>query len=435
MRTFKTAFMSLLLALALVICMSPLTVAVAKVDLDFVVWSYGVDTILDNIEKFEAKYPDIDVTLSDFAWEKYKDVMVMRFVGKTPTDVTYGSDHWLQEWAAPEWIVPLEDYFPQALRYKDELAPYTVEGMTYQGKLYGLPYYADMITFMYNEEMLKEAGFAKPPETWDEVVEQALVMKEKEIVEYPIMFQFLDICPWYIEVFLSMVYSHKDYRMFDAELDPIFDKEGTAAHKVAQWLVDGMQKHKIINPASLETTEIPLVKAFGSGHAAFVILPKYTLAQLQTPGALPLSGQFRMALMPGETHGTLGFVRFYCMTKMAVDRGKDVVDAALKFMEYFGGKTDGEYKVVKRWALDRGLGFGQLPLYDDPEVVAAINKWGDVELEKAQAKLARSKEALTPFYGSWSLELQRELNKALLGQKTPLDALKAAAKKWGEMKR
>ena len=435
MRTFKMAVMSLFLALALVICVGAFTVAVPKVHLDFVVWSYGVDTILDNIEKFEARYPDIEVTLSDFSWEKYKDVMVMRFVGKTPTDVTYGSDHWLQEWAAPGWIVPLEDYFPQALAYKDELAPYTVEGMTYQGKLYGLPYYADMITFMYNEEMLKKAGFAKPPETWDEVVEQALVMKEKGIVEYPIMFQFLDICPWYIEVFLSMVYSYKDYKMFDDKLNPIFDKEGTAAHEVAQWLVDGMQKHKIVNPASLETTEIPLVKAFGAGHVAFVILPKYCLAELQTPGAHPLSGQFRMALMPGETHGTLGFVRFYCMTKTGVDRGKDVIDACWKFIEYFGGKTDGEYKVVKRWALEKGLGFGQLPLYDDPEVVAAINKWGDVKLEKAQAKLARCKEALTPFYGRWSLELQRELNKALLGEKTALDALKAAAKKWREIKR
>jgi ABC-type glycerol-3-phosphate transport system substrate-binding protein len=27
--------------------------------------------------------------------------------------------------------------------------------MTYEGKVYGLPYYADTITFMYNEKILK----------------------------------------------------------------------------------------------------------------------------------------------------------------------------------------------------------------------------------------------------------------------------------------
>ncbi|MDR7520806.1 MAG: extracellular solute-binding protein, partial [Armatimonadota bacterium] len=286
-----------------------------------------------------------------------------------------------------------------------------------------------------NEDMLKRAGFTKPPATWDEVTRMALAMKEKKIVEYPIMFQFQDITPWYIEVFLAMVYSYKNYQMFDANLNPIFDREGTAAHKVAQWLVDGMRVHKIINPASLETTEIPLVKAMGAGQVAFAVLPKYNLADLNTPGAHAQAGKFKMALMPGETHGTVGFVRFYAMTKMAADRGPEVRDAAWKFLEYFGGRTDGQFVVVKRWALEKGLGFAQLPLYKDPEIRAAINRWGDVTLEEQQAKLARAKEALTPFWGTWSLEFQKEMNKALLGQKSALDALRAAAAKWREMKR
>ncbi|MDQ7843525.1 MAG: sugar ABC transporter substrate-binding protein [Armatimonadota bacterium] len=407
----------------------------APVQLTFTVWSYSTDVILDNIKKFEAANPGIKVALQDFAWEKYVDVMTARFVGKTPTDLAYSSDHWLQQWAAANWIVPLEDYFPQVNAYKPDFAPYAIEGMTYKGKLYGLPYYADTIIFIYNEEMLKRAGFSAPPATWDDVTKMALAMKEKKIVEYPIMFQFQDITPWYIEVFLSMVYSYKDYRMFDTNLNPIYDREGSAAHKVAQWLVDGMRKHKIINPASLETTEIPLVKAMGAGQVAFAVLPKYNLADLNTPGAHAQAGKFKFALMPGESHGTVGFVRFYAMTKMAADRGPAVREAAWKFLEYFGGRTGNEFVVVKRWALDKGLGFAQLPLYKDPQIRAAINKWGNVTLEEQQAKLARAKEALTPFWGSWSLEFQKEMNKALLGQKSALEALKASAAKWREMKK
>lgn len=426
-----------LVASLLVVLMVTAAVALGAtpIQLTFTVWSYSTDVILDNIKKFEAKYPGIKVSLQDFAWEKYTDVMTARFVGKTPTDLAYSSDHWLQQWAAANWIVPLEDYFPQVKAYKPDFAPYAIEGMTYRGKLYGLPYYADTIIFIYNEEMLKRAGFSKPPATWDEVTRMALAMKEKKVVEYPVMFQFQDITPWYIEVFLSMVYSYKNYQMFDANLNPIFDREGTAAHKVAQWLVDGMRKHKIVNPASLETTEIPLVKAMGAGQVAFAVLPKYNLADLNTPGAHAQAGKFKMALMPGETHGTVGFVRFYAMTKMAADRGKAVQDAAWKFLEYFGGKTDGKFVVVKRWALEKGLGFAQLPLYKDPEIRAAINKWGNVSLEEEQAKVARAKEALTPFWGTWSLEFQKEMNKALLGQKSALDALKTAAAKWKEMKK
>src|SRR5690606_40892360 len=63
--------------------------------------------------------------------------------GQTVPDILYSSDHWLQQWAAAGWVVPLEDYFPEAAQVKETFAPYAVEGMTYNGKLYGFPYFAD----------------------------------------------------------------------------------------------------------------------------------------------------------------------------------------------------------------------------------------------------------------------------------------------------
>lgn len=50
----------------------------------------------------------------DASWFAYHDVMVTWFFSKTPVDVLCGSDHWLQEWAAAGWSVPLEDYYPWA---------------------------------------------------------------------------------------------------------------------------------------------------------------------------------------------------------------------------------------------------------------------------------------------------------------------------------
>jgi len=422
-----------LMALTVVAC--AVAVAAAPVQLTFTVWSDGIDVIQDNIQKFQARNPGVKVALNDFPFERFTDVMTARFVGKTSTDISYSSDHWLQQWAAANWIVPLEDYFPRVAAYKPDFAPYAIEGMTYNGKLYGLPYYADTIIFIYNEDMLKRAGFSTPPVTWNDVTKMAVAIKQKKIVEYPLMFQFQDITPWYIEVFLSMVYSHMNPSMFDTSLTPTYDSDSSAAHKVARWLVDGFRTTKIINPVSLEMSEIPLVRAMGAGQVAFAVLPKYNLADLNTPGAHAQAGKFKMALMPGETHGTVGFVRFYALTKMAADRGKEVRDASWKFLEYFGGKTGGEFTVVKRWALENGLGFAQLPLYKDPKIRAAINKWGNVTLEEQQAKLARAKEARTQFWGPWSLDFQKEMNKALLGEETPLQALQASAAKWKELKK
>ena len=51
-----------------------------------------------------------------------------------------------------------------------------------------------------------------------------------------------------------------------------------------------------------------------------------------------------------------------------------------------------------------------------------------------QAKLARSKEGLTPFYGTWDVFARAELHKAYLGQESAMEALNNMAAKWNELK-
>src|SRR5260370_29782741 len=119
------------------------------------------------------------------------------------------------------------------------------------------------------------------------------------------------------------VYWNKKRAIFDKARNPAYDTESSTAHKVDRWLVDGSRTTKIINPASLEMTEVPLVKAMGAGQVAFAVLPKYNLADLNTTGAHAQAGKFQMALMPGETHRTEGLARLYASTKMAADTGQD----------------------------------------------------------------------------------------------------------------
>jgi hypothetical protein len=73
-------------------------------------------------------------------------------------------------------------------------------------------------------------------------------------------------------------------------------------------------------------------------------------------------------------------------------------------------------------------------MYDDPEVVAAIKKWGDVNLEKEQALKARIKEGMTPFYPAWDVFTRAQMHKAWLGQVTVRQALQASGAKWSQLK-
>ena len=138
--------------------------AAQDITLEFVVWNYSLDTIQDNAKKFEAENPGIKVKITDYTWPDYHDSMVLRFRGGTPTDVAYVGQDWLPAWAAAGFLAPLDDIAPADVLadLKSDMAGFSLSDMTYNGKLYGLPYYADTISFIYNKKILEDAGIAVP---------------------------------------------------------------------------------------------------------------------------------------------------------------------------------------------------------------------------------------------------------------------------------
>ena len=124
------------------------------VTLQMVVWNYSIDTIQDNLREFEAQYPGIKVELTDFPWTEYENALVLRLRNRTPTDVIYGGQDWLPAWAAAGFLAPLDDVVSaeQLAGLKADLAGFALSDVTYQGKTYGLPYYADTISLLYNKK-------------------------------------------------------------------------------------------------------------------------------------------------------------------------------------------------------------------------------------------------------------------------------------------
>ncbi len=221
--------------------------AQSTTDLSFVVWNYSLDTIQDNIARFEAANAGTKVTLADYTWNDYFDTMVLRFRGSTPTDVMYCGEDWLPVWALAGWLVPIEDQFPEIDKYKDKVANYAVRDMTYNGKLYGLPYYADLITFQYNAKILADHGITMPQD-WDQVLAACLKLKQAGM-EKPFVYEYDQTLPNFYQAFVSQVYG-RGGRMFDDNLEPLFTDPNSEAFKHLQWLQDAVTKHEIVGSKS-----------------------------------------------------------------------------------------------------------------------------------------------------------------------------------------
>jgi multiple sugar transport system substrate-binding protein len=398
----------------------------------FATWSAAVDTVKSHIAAFEAE-TKIKVAYSNSPWAQYRESMITKFVGKAPIDTLWVSDSWLPEWAEAGWILPVDQY--KVLTDNSDVDKFCVDSMTYKGKQYGITYYTDYMAFIYNAEMLGKAGITDPPKSWAEVVDQAKIIKDKGLSQWPVLISMAQES-WLIEFMTAMVYSSGG-DFVDDNGNAVMQDPANGATAALKWLVDAVQTHKILSPSCVETGELAVLKAFSSGDHAFGLIPKYRLRTLNDPAQSKIAGNAKIALMPTGakgSHATVGWMRFYGMTPRAQADAPRAADT-VKLMAWFGGKADGEYKFQKMLFKDVGSGFGVKSLFNDPEIRAAYASYGDVDLIGQQQSLARKKDVVTPWFGEWNDVNGTAWQQAIMGKVTVEQALNTSAAKWTELKK
>lgn len=401
--------------------------------LNFHTWSAAVDTVKSHVNAFEAK-TGIKVNYSNSPWAQYRDSMVTKFVGKAPLDVMWVSDSWLPEWADAGWLAPINGY-PELMKYNAEVDDFANQSMQYKGKQYGLTYYSDYMAFFYDAEKLKKAGIKEPPKTWEEVVQQSLQLKKAGICEYPLMLSMARES-WLIEFLTAMVYSNGG-RFADDNGNPLMADPQKGAHKALQWIVDAVNKHKIVSPACVEIGELNGLKSFTSGNHAFAMLGRYRIRTLNDPKQSTIAGNVKQALMPagpGGSNATVGWLRFYGMTQQAA-ADKQRAANAVKLIEWFGGKADGKYQFQKMMFTDIGSGFAVKELFKDPEIKASYAKYSDIAMYEKQQQLARKKDVISRWFGEWDEVNGSAWQSAIIGKSSVADALKKSMVAWNDMRK
>jgi multiple sugar transport system substrate-binding protein len=406
-------------------------------------WTYDNAKVRDNIAKYEAwmakgKPPmQVKVQMSDAGYGEFDTFVTTRNAAGKPFDVLYSSDHWLAKWAAAGWVVPLEDYFPDVKKYASDITAFSRQALTYRGKLYGMPYYADAMYFVYNKKMLADAGISTPPTTWKEVTQQALTIKQKGLSAMPVLVGF-KAGSWFEEDLFAMIYSEGG-KLFDDKLTAVFDVDKGPVFDVIEWIATAINTDKIMPPKVVDMTAVDVQQAFKNGDAAFVIVPGYMMKEFNTPGISKIAGQATIAMMPGKTHNTDGFTRMYLLGKAAPsDETKKM--ASIRLIEFFGGRTAVEgvtdYHITKRWSVENGLGFAITSLWNDPAIEKAFSRMADTKVMKAQQQLALSKQGMTaPWFAEWINSMRSEVQKAILRQAKTSDVLNSLKTLWNQLKK
>jgi multiple sugar transport system substrate-binding protein len=261
--------------------------------------------------------------------------------------------------------------------------------------------------------MLQKAGISAPPKTWDELVADAKTIKEKGIVQYPIVWSWAQaeavICDY---TTLMDAYGGK---FFDDAGKPVFDK---GAGVDAMSFMEQTVKDGITNPNSKEYLEEDVRKVFSNGDAAFALNWTYMYNMANgDPKESKIVGKVGIAPAPGFP-GKTEFSAVNGSMGLGITSNSGHPDEAWKYITFLTSQpVQNQYAKLS------------LPVwkssFDDP----AVTKGQEPLFAAAKGALdAMYPRPTTPSYVEMSTILQKAIQEVLVGKATPQDAMSDAAK-------
>jgi len=382
-------------------------------------------------DEFMKENPDIEVEYRQLS--DYKQQITLLAAGEQ-TDVIVTRDDDKAGFASAGFIRAIDDELGVP-ELKEDMFEGNIKAMTYEGSLYGLPYYTDFHTIMYNEKLLAGAGFAEPPKTLAELQEMSVALKDQGVADFPLR-MWINQESNFKEPMYALVYASGG-EWVDDNWEPICQQPDSVVEQVLAWMHNAVQSLGIMDPANLEMADADVTEMFQNGQTVFQGMNRYDLRMLNDPQqtAQAVEGErvFKAMLMPGleGPGGTIAWTRQYTINTNAVDQ-----DAAYRLQYFAGGKNQaGEYWSAKQWHDRFGLGFAYKSLGEDPQIVEGENSWGDPALFAQQKETAYSRKGVdAPWYSEWDNFMQAEWHKAVLGQISPSEATKNMADKWNALR-
>ncbi len=177
-------WISLFTALLMLIGCVPLTaMAEASQDVTLTLWSiWSSDSesnkapFLKTLDEFQAAYPNIKVELDMSEAEAYKTKIKTAVAANEAPDVFYyNAGGMLKSFVDAGKVLALNDYLDDAT--KSRIVEGTLSNMTFDDKIYGLPYTLACSVLFCNTDLFEKYS-VKIPETWTELMTAVKTFKD-----------------------------------------------------------------------------------------------------------------------------------------------------------------------------------------------------------------------------------------------------------------
>lgn len=265
---------------------SEVTTEQAKVtEINFMIPDWGVppQSMLDEFEKNSG----IKVNVETVSWDDMRNKIAIAANGnKAAADVFEVDWSWVGEFNSANWLEPIE------LSQEDIEDIPSITTFIVDGKVLAVPYANDFRIAYYNKNIYGEAGLEEP-QTWNDIVTNMEILKEKNILKYPYTFP-LNANEATTTSFIWLTY------LRDGK---VFNEDGTLNRENALTtlkFIDDMLKKELINPANLTLNGLDSYRQILSKDAAFMVGPTSFIARATDPNQSKAIGEIEVILPPGK---------------------------------------------------------------------------------------------------------------------------------------
>lgn len=371
--------------------------------------AYSENDIRAMTQAFQTAHPDVQVNLEFVPYEALHDkIVAARGAGGNGYDVVLFDAIWPAEFSKFDLLQDVSSRI--SADEKEKIFPGALNTVVFKGKTLGMPWILDTKYLYYNKAMLEKAGIKDLPQTWQQVMDDARIIKQKNIVKYPLVWSWSQaealVCDY---TTLVSGFGGKFYN--NGKLD-----FSTPASLQAVKLMKSSLDEGLTNPASREYLEEDVRKAFSNGDAAFALNWTYMYNMANDAKQSKVAGQVGIMPAPGDAPNRFGAVNG--SMGLGIAKGSSHPEQAWQYISYMTSQpVQNKYATLS------------LPIwkssYQDPAVsknqeslIAAADKSLNVMLSRPE----------TADYSRLSNTLQQQLQQVLVGSATPEAAMQAVDK-------
>ncbi|NVL89736.1 MAG: ABC transporter substrate-binding protein [Desulfobacterales bacterium] len=368
----------------------------------FVTWKPNQPEVWEEIfRRFEAEHPDIRVVreVGPHSTTAFHDLLTQKLKNRSPdVDVFFMDVIWPPEFASAGWALPLDERFPHS--EQEKFLSGAILANSYKGRIYGVPLFVGSGMLYYRKDLLKRYGFT-PPDTWQEMVEQAWKIvseegKQRELYGFSGQFKQYEglVCDM-MEYILSNQGSILNPKTGGSEIAK------PAAVGAVRFVRDSIIG--AIAPKGVLTYQEPeSIALFIQGKAVFHRNWPYAWEMSNNPKRSKIVGKVGITKLPhfpgGTSHATLGG------WQLGISKYSQNKKAAWTFVRFLTSK-----KIQKCLALKAGLAPTRKALYEDHEIIKAHPQFWDMK----EVFLTAYPRPRTPLYPALSNVLQHYFHKVI----------------------